>query len=64
MKKPGRYKTSGLAEDSYESGSRGRVLQNKLGITGMRAMDEIEAQEGSIKAGYIHDPLQLTLPSH
>ena len=45
MKKGGRYKTSGLVEDSFEPGSRGRVLQNKLGITGKRAMDEIEARE-------------------
>lgn len=45
MKKGGRYKTSGLAEDRYEPGSRGRVLQNKLGIISKRAMDEIEARE-------------------
>jgi cell filamentation protein len=45
MKKSGRYKTSGLAEDSYEPGSQGRVLRNRLGITGKRAMDEIEARE-------------------
>jgi cell filamentation protein len=45
MKKGGRYKTSELVEDSFEPGSRGRVLQNKLGITGKRAMDEIEARE-------------------
>jgi cell filamentation protein len=45
MKKGGRYRTNGLAEDSFEPGSRGRVLKNKLGITGKRAMDEIEARE-------------------
>lgn len=45
MKKGGRYKTSGLVEDSFGPGSQGRVLKNKLGITGKRAMDEIEARE-------------------
>jgi cell filamentation protein len=45
MKKGGRYKTSGLTEDSYEPGSRGRVLQNKRGIISKRAMDEMEARE-------------------
>lgn len=45
MKKGGRYKTSGLIEDSFQPGSRGRVLLNKLGITGKRAMDELEARE-------------------
>lgn len=45
MKKGGRYKTSGLVEDTFEPGSRGRVLKNKLGVTGKRAMDEIEARE-------------------
>lgn len=45
MKKEGRYKTSGLAEDQYEPGSRGLVLQNKPGIISKRTMDEIEAGE-------------------
>lgn len=45
MKKGGRYSTSGLVEDSFQPGSRGRVLKNKLGITGKRAMEEIEARE-------------------
>lgn len=45
MKKTGRYQTSGLLEDSYEPGSRRRVLRNKLGLTGKRAMDEAEARE-------------------
>jgi len=45
MKKGGRYNTTGLVEDRFESGSRGRVLQNKQRITGKRAMDELEARE-------------------
>jgi cell filamentation protein len=45
MKKSGRYSTNGLVEDSFELGSRGQVLKNKLGITGKRAMDEAEARE-------------------
>lgn len=45
MRKGGRYDTSGLVEDRFEPGSRGRVLQNKQGITGKRAMDELEARE-------------------
>jgi cell filamentation protein len=45
MKKRGRYTTSGLIEDSFEPGSRGRVLKNKPGITGKRAMDQTEARE-------------------
>jgi cell filamentation protein len=45
MRKGGRYNTSGLVEDRFEPGSRGRVLQNKQGITGKRAMDELEARE-------------------
>ncbi len=45
MKKGGRYKTSGLVEDSFQPGSQRRVLQNKQGITGKRAMDELEARE-------------------
>lgn len=45
MKKSGRYNTSGSIEDSYEPGSRGRVLQNKIGVTSRRKMDEIEARE-------------------
>lgn len=45
MRKGGRYNTTGLVEDRFEPGSRGRVLQNKQGITGKRAMDELEARE-------------------
>ncbi len=45
MKKRGRYTTSGLIEDSFEPGSRGRVLKNNLGITGKRAMNQTEARE-------------------
>jgi len=45
MKKGGRYSTSGLVEDRFQPGSRGRVLLNKLGITSKRAMDEVETRE-------------------
>ena len=45
MKKGLRYKTTGLAEDTFQPGSRGRVLKNRLGITGKRKMDAIEARE-------------------
>lgn len=38
-----RYDTSGLTEAQFESGSRGRVLKNLLGITSKREMDSIEA---------------------
>ena len=45
MKKGLRYKTTGLVEDTFEPGSRGRVLKNRLGITGKRKMDAVEASE-------------------
>ena len=45
MERSGRYDTSGLVEGQLEPGSRGRVLKNKLGITGRRLMDEVEARE-------------------
>lgn len=45
MERSGRYDTSGLVEGQFEPGSRGRVLKNKLGITGRRLMDEVEARE-------------------
>lgn len=45
MSKGSRYNTSGLGEDTYEPGSRGRVLKNKLGITRKRNMDEVETRE-------------------
>lgn len=40
---PSRYDTNQLTEAQFEPGSRGRVLQNLLGIRGKRAMDEMEA---------------------
>lgn len=43
MKKSGRYKTAHLIEDQYESGSNGKVLKNKLGITSPKEMDDAEA---------------------
>lgn len=43
MKRSGRYATSHLTEDQYESGSRQRVLKNLLGITSAREMDRTEA---------------------
>ncbi len=45
MRKEGRYKTSHLVEDQYESGSQGRVLKNLLGIKSKREMDKLESQE-------------------
>lgn len=45
MKKSLRYDTSSLPEAQFESGSRGRVLKNKLGIKSKRAMDKIEKEE-------------------
>lgn len=45
MKKSGRYDTSSLIEDQYESGSRGRVLKNLLGIKSKREMSRIETHE-------------------
>lgn len=42
MKKSKRYDTSHLVEDRSESGSRGRVPKNKLGITSKREMDKRE----------------------
>lgn len=38
-----RYDTSGLVEVQFESGSRGRVLRNQLGVTRKREIDSIEA---------------------
>ena len=40
-----RYVTSHLLEDQSESGSRGLVLRNLLGIKSQREMDRLEAQE-------------------
>ena len=43
MGRSDRYNTSALVEAQCESGSRGRVLRNKLGITRKRDMDEAES---------------------
>lgn len=45
MKKTGRYKTDGLAEDQYEEGSEGLVLNNFLRIKDKQKMDEVETRE-------------------
>jgi len=45
MKKGGHYDISGLIEAQFESGSRGRVLRNLLGIKSKREMDQVEAEE-------------------
>ena len=47
MKKPGRYDTTGLPEDTYEVGSHKRVLKNLLSIKQKRKMDEAEAKAQS-----------------
>ncbi|MFH1859707.1 MAG: Fic family protein [bacterium] len=39
-----KYSTEGLIEAEFQPGSRGRVLKNKLGITGKRKMDHLETQ--------------------
>lgn len=43
-KRTGRYDTTGLIEDTFEPGSRNRVLKNLLGIWRKREMDEAEAE--------------------
>jgi cell filamentation protein len=45
MKKSGRYKTSGMIEDQYEPGSRGRVLKNLSGITTKKEIEAVETRE-------------------
>ena len=45
MRQTGKYDTSGLPEAQFEPGSRGRVLQNLLGIRKKREMDVVEANE-------------------
>lgn len=40
-----RYDTSGLIEDQFEPGSRGRVLKNLLGVKRKREINQIEAEE-------------------
>lgn len=42
MKTTGRYDTSGLEENQYESGSSGRVLKNLRGITTVSGMQQAE----------------------
>jgi len=42
-KKSTRYVTSSLPEAQFETGSRGRVLRNKLGIKSKREIDEAES---------------------
>ncbi|MFZ3072485.1 MAG: Fic family protein [Thermodesulfobacteriota bacterium] len=51
MKKAGRYETSGLTENQFEPGSRGKVLKNLLGIKRKREMDRVEftAQERALE---------------
>jgi len=44
-KRRDRYDTSGVEENRYETGSRGRVLKNLLGITSKREMDRTEGRE-------------------
>jgi len=43
MGRSDRYNTSAFVEAQCESGSRGRVLRNKHGITRKRDMDEAES---------------------
>jgi len=45
VKKAGRYETSGLVENQFEPGTRGKVLKNLSGIRRKREMDRVEAQE-------------------
>jgi len=47
MKRPGRYNTSGLPEDTYEPGSHKRVPKNLLGIKQKQKMNETEARAQS-----------------
>lgn len=43
MRKAGRYDASGLIENQFEPGSRGRVLRNLLGIKTKRQINVVEA---------------------
>ncbi len=45
MKKHNRYNASHLIEATFEPGSRGRVLKNRLGIKSKREMDRLEKNE-------------------
>jgi cell filamentation protein len=44
MKKQGRYTTSGLVEDQYMPGSKGKVLRNLLSITTKKEIDRVETE--------------------
>lgn len=44
MKKQGRYSTSGLVEDQYMPGSKGKVLRNLLGISTKKEIDRVETE--------------------
>jgi cell filamentation protein len=44
MKKQGRYSTSGLVENQYMPGSKGKVLRNLLGVTAKKEIDRIETE--------------------
>jgi cell filamentation protein len=39
-----RYDVSNLPEEQFEPGSKGRVLKNLLGISGLRQMEQLESQ--------------------
>lgn len=45
LEKSRKYETSGMEEDRYEPGSKGRVLKNILGVMNKREMDRIEYDE-------------------
>ena len=45
IKNTGRDQSTHLPEAQFESGSRGRVLKNLLGIKRKREMDDVEARE-------------------
>lgn len=45
MARGDRYDVSGLEENLFEPGSRGRVLKNVLGIKSKREMDRTEGRE-------------------
>jgi len=53
VKEKGRYDTSGSVENTFELGSRNRVLKNLPGIKGKKEMDRAETealQEATDKA--------------
>jgi len=45
VKRRDRYDVAGLEEAQWETGSRGRVLKNRIGIRRKREMDRIEGRE-------------------